>query len=300
MSYAKRMARIHRTRRRRNERWYSAWDEASLGFLGSDDFEYLSASWRHPGTRRWMRTWRIIHRYPFGVKRVNWPWIAVFALLPMCASLVVLQRVSLDAFRWVALLIMFLFLLMSTRGCPALAAIRKRRTLLPDLSAQLVETSSDTPGDQLHELSAELRRRTRSWCGRELPVRPERHNNPIATASSPRYTILLQVPFYLFAAQFMVGPQIRSFLGLPMSMITLLSSVTLPIMLVGSFRYFPMLLRRAQRRYNERQCPDCTYDLSKSTPAIAPELLDGQFIGPRRCPECGTHWPLVPPPVPSV
>jgi hypothetical protein len=44
-------------------------------------------------------------------------------------------------------------------------------------------------------------------------------------------------------------------------------------------------------------CPDCGYDLRDCAPAIAREGLGGFFIGPERCPECGSLWPLLPPPV---
>lgn len=44
-----------------------------------------------------------------------------------------------------------------------------------------------------------------------------------------------------------------------------------------------------------RRCPNCEYDLSSLPPELHPEKLDGLFIGPRVCPECGDWWPLVPP-----
>ena len=46
----------------------------------------------------------------------------------------------------------------------------------------------------------------------------------------------------------------------------------------------------------DARCPDCWYDLSGTT-VLRPELLDGAFLGPARCPECGAPWPLVPPAV---
>lgn len=59
------------------------------------------------------------------------------------------------------------------------------------------------------------------------------------------------------------------------------------------------LLVRLNLALGGRCCPACGYDLSGSVPAIPPEDLEGQWIGPRRCPECGAAWPLLPPPVPG-
>lgn len=51
------------------------------------------------------------------------------------------------------------------------------------------------------------------------------------------------------------------------------------------------VLRRTLR---DRCCPDCGYDLVTVKPAFEPSML--HVIGPRACPECGSPWPLVPPP----
>jgi hypothetical protein len=49
-----------------------------------------------------------------------------------------------------------------------------------------------------------------------------------------------------------------------------------------------------QRTLRNRCCPDCGYDLVTVKPAFEPSML--HVIGPRACPECGSPWPLVPPP----
>lgn len=41
-------------------------------------------------------------------------------------------------------------------------------------------------------------------------------------------------------------------------------------------------------------CPECGYSLRAHL--THEEQTTGRIIGPARCPECGTHWPLVPPP----
>lgn len=54
-----------------------------------------------------------------------------------------------------------------------------------------------------------------------------------------------------------------------------------------------------ERRWKSRifgmlhgHCPQCRHDLSTLT-------AENSSAGPRRCPECGSHWPLVPPPTPK-
>lgn len=49
------------------------------------------------------------------------------------------------------------------------------------------------------------------------------------------------------------------------------------------------------RRAASRCCPDCGFDLA-GTPAGLEVETFGVDVGPRRCPECGAWWPLVPPP----
>ncbi|MCX5689554.1 MAG: hypothetical protein NTV94_07175 [Planctomycetota bacterium] len=49
--------------------------------------------------------------------------------------------------------------------------------------------------------------------------------------------------------------------------------------------------RRLMRALEQSQCPACSYDLSTHP------LAANGGAGPARCPECGTQWPLVPPPL---
>lgn len=56
------------------------------------------------------------------------------------------------------------------------------------------------------------------------------------------------------------------------------------------------LRRRALRRLESRSCPDCGYRLQGAPAAVAPKLLKGVPSGPVACPECGSPWPLIPPP----
>lgn len=53
---------------------------------------------------------------------------------------------------------------------------------------------------------------------------------------------------------------------------------------------------RARRRFESLSCPDCGYGLRDAEPAVGPEQLRGVLSGPAACPECGSPWPLIPPP----
>ena len=52
--------------------------------------------------------------------------------------------------------------------------------------------------------------------------------------------------------------------------------------------------RRVHHRMLAGQCPDCGYDATALPPAFDEPLL--ATLGPARCTECGSPWPLVPPP----
>jgi len=44
-------------------------------------------------------------------------------------------------------------------------------------------------------------------------------------------------------------------------------------------------------------CPDCNYMLGNLRSAIPPEHDARFWLGPEHCPECGSWWPMVPPPM---
>lgn len=48
---------------------------------------------------------------------------------------------------------------------------------------------------------------------------------------------------------------------------------------------------------SRRICPDCGYRLGDLRCEINPDEVHGLWIGPRACPECGSPWPMIPPPV---
>ena len=63
-------------------------------------------------------------------------------------------------------------------------------------------------------------------------------------------------------------------------------------------RLLPNLSKFTDVQRSMNHCPHCDYDLS----SVGPDqslLREGIHAGPARCPECGTHYPLLPPPTPE-
>jgi len=46
-----------------------------------------------------------------------------------------------------------------------------------------------------------------------------------------------------------------------------------------------------------KTCPDCGYKLGDLVSAMPPEYGETFWLGPEHCPECGSWWPMVPPPI---
>ena len=66
---------------------------------------------------------------------------------------------------------------------------------------------------------------------------------------------------------------------------------------LGYFR-FRAIRARLLASLNTAACPDCAYDLASTFYADDPRRHT-PWAAPRRCPECGSPWPLIPPPIPS-
>lgn len=88
---------------------------------------------------------------------------------------------------------------------------------------------------------------------------------------------------------------------LPIGRVTVVLNVAWLLLLLWLIREAHSLLR-ATRRLAARHCPDCDYHLAEIPNALTlsdPTTGAPLTTGPRRCPECGTHWPLIPPPEPK-
>jgi hypothetical protein len=62
---------------------------------------------------------------------------------------------------------------------------------------------------------------------------------------------------------------------------------------LGYFMWFRMR-RRARAAFNDRACPDCGFPLN-GIPNTRSTIQPSLDLGPARCPECGSPWPLIPP-----
>lgn len=76
------------------------------------------------------------------------------------------------------------------------------------------------------------------------------------------------------------------------------SQFLIPASLLTTLAIRQLLFSRAKQRARdaaaESACPDCRYSLVNlpSTPSPIQNVVD---LGPARCPECGSPWPLIPP-----
>ncbi|CAG1005443.1 hypothetical protein PHYC_03231 [Phycisphaerales bacterium] len=76
-----------------------------------------------------------------------------------------------------------------------------------------------------------------------------------------------------------------------------LASAGVGVLLLLLILYFHRGRQSAADVLARRICPDCGYRLFDLRCEINLDEIHGLWIGPRACPECGSPWPMVPPPV---
>jgi hypothetical protein len=150
------------------------------------------------------------------------------------------------------------------------------------------------PGDALVQ---ELRGRRESWITR-LQGRPRSRDFVLALQSFDKVTLIIYsagmatvgIGLLLSIVRSSATPRIR----FDWSPCLLQIGVWVPVL---THFYFGLRIRRRLRGALARvSCPDCGYDLRGLAPAVSRAQLDGVSTGPERCPECGSLWPLIPPP----
>lgn len=287
------MARLHRTRRIRNERWYSNWDLLSIAYSSKEHRGTLGASRRSPKTRRWQVENRIVWLYPLGVRRSGINPFAGVGLVALLAlplhmlgqpwqgrALVAMQLAQLATF---GLFIYFAFIRMN----PLLAPIRRER-------CRFLEAH---PPPEWAALATELETRRKWW---RLPTVRFSSDSPLFTLwkfDPTSFRLAAIAAACVLAPSTLMITAGRPFPGIfPIDVICGLTAIALGSCLLGRLSF---LCTRTNRALSARQCPDCSYMLAGIPNAIDPALLNGLHTGPARCPECGTHWPLVPPPIPG-
>lgn len=145
------------------------------------------------------------------------------------------------------------------------------------------DTTADPNFINWPDISRELRDRREYWRNEFTSPRYWRR---IRNAGDVFMLGCFVVASFVFLRMVFPTP-LAAFLALPIAAVTTL--------LMSAYRCRGT--GRLVRALRLPQCPACSYDVSALS-AIPHAQLDGQIIGPDRCPECGTPWPLVPPPVP--
>lgn len=143
-----------------------------------------------------------------------------------------------------------------------------------------------------HELAEEHRRRVVYWTKVMGPESFESERGGRRVASQ-RVLITVAALAVISGASF--G------LGLGAGLVTLGGSAIVSMALVIAWLtgWMSPIDDSLWARFESGRCPSCGYDLRALACPIPLTLTGGVDLGPARCPECGSAWPLVPPPVPG-
>lgn len=167
----------------------------------------------------------------------------------------------------------------------SLRAVRQTRARR---AAALLGTPLDD--ESLRAAGEELARRRAAWS---KPF----DDLPTQTSAAPTWGLVFTPKLWVIAIAAMLGVSIFS--------VSSRGSSSLPFIMVNALWAIPSYsLRSSIKRLTvcaaNGRCPDCNYTL-KGVPARV--LGAGEVrldLGPKRCPECGSPWPLIPPPAPNV
>jgi len=279
------MAKLHRTRRIRNERWYCTWDVVGLWMLNGAQINMLGASRDARGNRWWARWGRLLWRYPLGVCRVEWTWpLSLAASVAFVCSVIWLREPTPHVVTLLTTLMLLTWL--ATLRTPVLATARNARCRMMERAGRVPSSNST----ELHAMALRLQDRRDWWQSQKKPWRLTDHAH---TYDTWYWVVGMTSMLILVLSHFTQALHIISW---PIG-ILLWPSVALCTMF-GLRRPYSML-RRTIEDCQQSCCPDCRYPLAGIPDAIDPALLNGTHTGPARCAECGTHWPLVPPPIPG-
>lgn len=168
-----------------------------------------------------------------------------------------------------------------------------------DQLADLAEKAPVAPQAATHlsaEVAADLRNRLQATGATPANLQPratERGGTaPKADWSSRFFAELLLL--FLFAQLGAMGVGYAVFA----KYWWLIAIVLSPIIVGGLAVMLPLHKRKMQRHRSmvarsEARCVECNYNLHGLSDSIPHEWI-AAHVGPRRCPECGEPWPLVP------
>jgi hypothetical protein len=141
-------------------------------------------------------------------------------------------------------------------------------------------------------LGEDYRHRAAQW---ESQLHPEAADGRSARSDRDSGCLdfaVLPIELLNFAEVFWVLPVL-------LVVLAVVAAPLVPVLLLPPL-VFAFRRRRVRGRLRDalslRSCPDCGYDLKGHDPALPPGMLGSTDVGPALCPECGSPWPLVPPP----
>lgn len=275
----------------------STWDLLAPTYWRPDELKELRAErtgrFRSDPTIPF-RAKRLKRCLPHKGRRLNLIRLAVGILALILGTIGIALLFHLDALRTFSALIAgaALFSAIAFALAPA-----TRTPPEPHIARSLrVNTFFAVPPDVQGLKAFQLESRIRYWKKRlaNRPVQNEFAWTLRQLHWAPRWLMILG--FFGFAAQStldLIAPGGHSG-SFPLTNIGIFGSLALYMILHARLR------RRLRGALDQESCPDCAYDLRACPPAIPREQLSGQLIGPERCPECGSLWPLLPPPVISL
>lgn len=144
-------------------------------------------------------------------------------------------------------------------------------------------------------LAEELQLRANAWAAR-LQNRPGNTEFGNRLFAFDRTTALVYAAGLVLVLAGILLFEARGAAGTPVPGSGCLIQVGIFVPLITHFYFVLRIRRRLRGALDQVNCPDCGYDLRGSVAAIPARPLDRLTIGPERCPECGSLWPLLPPP----
>lgn len=277
----------------------SAWDLAALARAGRGERAMLLRETRFRAIPGWSpffgrRTACIFETRRSRALRLAGEWLAFLAVgaaillvfldlprdpatpHPVSASSVGLALVNVGLLWWTW-----------SRLDPRVVALRHRRTRLATTTLASCERGSAASG-AIEALAEEILYRREAWK---------------KGLSRPR--VLAVAWLHPPAATLMVAGMLCMVVGGVMSGLSFVrawptSPCLIPVAMVACLASSGFIASRLLGRLSESVdgslCPDCEYELNSVPGALPIAASAGVPIGPRRCPECGCPWPLIPPP----
>lgn len=276
---------------------YSLWDRVTLARIAREEGRSLAREAKLGRMYRWPRRFSPFSCAPFRSHRVRWSTLVSWAAVIGFAVLIVRAFTSSSHDP----VYMFLFIL-SFAACawwswhyenPLVLPTRRRRVRVYEHARRFLGTSGLTP----RALAADYTDRCIPWTRARWGDSPP-WDAPSGTAGRfialDRTALLASTcgMLTMFSGQFLSQVARTWPMPLPMIFIPIAVGYT---GLWYSRRRFKVACKRLASSLETRSCPDCAYPLADIPPGIDPSLLGGVNVGPARCHECGTPWPLVPP-----